>query len=104
MRADGNKVPVGGRVGAGQGSGASPDLPPAPRGTSTAAGNRPANKLHPNDMQRASRETRASRQRGWEPGGMRTASGRRPGRTLLSSFFMVTRSRDFSEWPVGAMK
>jgi hypothetical protein len=24
--------------------------------------------------------------------------------TLLSSFFMVTRSRDFSEWPVGAMK
>lgn len=24
--------------------------------------------------------------------------------TLLSSFFMVTRSRDFNEWPVGAMK
>lgn len=24
--------------------------------------------------------------------------------TLLSSFFMVTRSRDLREWPVGVMK
>lgn len=34
-------------------------------------------------------------------------ASRRPSpllRTLLSSFFMVTRSRDFREWPVGAMK